>query len=72
MENHENDPQGKTCKCSHHMIKPVLLLIFGIDFFLGAIGVLTNGFVQITWPIIIIIIAIMMMTGKNCKCCQGK
>jgi len=64
--------QGKTCNCSHHMIKPVLLLIFGLDFLLGAIGVFTNVFVQITWPIIVILIAVMMMTGKYCKCCRVK
>ena len=61
--------QGKTCNCSHHIMKPVLLLILGFDFLLGALGVLTNSFVQVTWPIILIIIAIAMMSGKKCKCC---
>jgi len=69
MENHEMGAQGKTCTCSHHMIKPVLLLIFGLDFLLGALGVITNSFVQISWPIIVILIAIAMMSGKKCKCC---
>ena len=64
--------RDKTCPCPHHAMhhtmKPVLLLILGFDFLLGAMGVVTNGFVQITWPIIIIIIAIMMMAGGKCKC----
>jgi hypothetical protein len=70
MENHEMGGQGKVCTCGHHMIKPVLLLILGFDFLLGALGVITNDFVQITWPIIIILISIAMMTGKKCKCDQ--
>ncbi len=64
--------QGKTCKCGHHMAKPVLLLLIGLDILLGALGVFTSYFVQVTWPILLIIIAVMMMTGRHCKCDQAK
>ena len=60
--------QGKTCTCSHHMVKPVLLLLLGFDFLLGTLGVFTSYFVQVTWPIIVILIAIMMIAGRKCKC----
>jgi hypothetical protein len=72
MENHEMETQGKKCGCGHHMAKPVLLLLLGLDFLLGTLGVFTNGFVQVTWPIIVILIAIMMMVGVKCKCCAAK
>ena len=66
------DMQGTKCGCGHHMAKPVLLLLFGLDFLLGALGVFTSNFVQVTWPIIVILIAIMMMMGRKCKCCAEK
>lgn len=70
MDHQEMGGQGKVCGCNHHMTKPMLLLLLGVDFLLGSLGVLTMGFVQITWPIIIILIAVMMMMGRNCKCCK--
>lgn len=67
MENHEM-MHGKVCNCGHHMMKPMLLLIIGLDFLLGALGVLTNEFVQVTWPIVLILIALAMIAGGKCKC----
>jgi hypothetical protein len=58
---------GKGCKCPHHKIGAWLLLVLGIVFLLQACGVVTWGFVNVTWPTLLIIFAI----GKMCKCCGG-
>jgi len=66
MENGEMKA-GKTCSCTHHKVKPWLVILLGLDFFLGAVGVLTMGFVSITWPILLIIWGCTMF----CGCCRG-
>ena len=58
---------GKTCECKHHGVFPVLVTIFGLAFLLRALGVLTEGFVNIVWPILVLVAGLMKM-GK-CKCC---
>ncbi len=60
-----------SCNCHHHKALPVLVMLFGLDFLLGAMGILTPGFVAITWPIIVIAIGAMKFMNKSgmCKCC---
>jgi hypothetical protein len=56
------------CKCPHHKIFPLLVVLFGLDFLLGTLNVFSAYTVNIIWPIIIIIIGFMKM-GRGCKCC---
>jgi len=56
------------CKCPHHRVIPWLIILIGLDFFLGGINVLTWGFVDITWPILLIIAGGTKLVG--CKCCS--
>jgi hypothetical protein len=65
MDNHEMKSEGKTCNCPHHRVMPWLIILFGLDFLLAALGVLTWGFVDITWPILVIIAG----CTKFCRCC---
>ena len=60
--------KGKVCGCMHHMVLPTLVVLIGLDFLLGALGVLTMGFVMISWPIIVIIAGIKMFV--RCDCCS--
>ncbi len=53
------------------MVKPILLLLLGLDFLLGTLNVFTNDFVQLTWPILLILIAVAMMMKEKCKCCKA-
>ena len=59
-------PEGKTCGCAHHRVMPWLIILFGLDFLLAALGVLTWGFASITWPILVIIAG----CTKLCRCCR--
>jgi hypothetical protein len=62
--------KGMTCKCPHHKVMPIIIILIGVDFFLGAVGVLTAGFVSVTWPILLIILGCVKMV--RCGCCSGK
>ena len=66
MENMKN-----MCSCSHHKVMPVLVILFGLTFLLGALGILASGFVNIVWPIIVIAGGLMKWANKSgmCKCC---
>ena len=55
------------CGCKHHKIVPICITLIGLVIFLGAINILTAGFVGIIWPVLLIIIGVMKM--MKCKCC---
>ncbi|MDO8486117.1 MAG: hypothetical protein Q7S77_00220 [Candidatus Staskawiczbacteria bacterium] len=63
--------ENNMCKCPHHKVVPVLIILFGLTFLLEALGVLTAGFAGIVWPIIIIAGGLMKWMTKSgmCKCC---
>lgn len=68
MEEGKMEGKGMVCKCPHHMAIPWLIILIGVDFLLGAISVLTWNFVDITWPILLIIAGIIKLA--HCKCCS--
>lgn len=69
MENHNGEMHGKTCKCPHHKVLPAIIVLIGLDFLLGTVGVFTWGFVDISWPVLVIIAGLMKMNQGSCKCC---
>jgi len=67
MDTHEM--KGKTCNCTHHKVIPVLVILIGVDFLLGAIHIFTWGFVDVTWPILLIIGGAGKLSMGRCTCC---
>ena len=66
----KNMEEGKNvCKCSHHKMVPGLIVVFGLVFLLGALGVLSSNAVSIAWPIVVIAAGAMKMMEGMCKCC---
>ena len=61
--------EGKVCKCTHHKIVPICIILIGLLFLCGAMNIFTASFVSIAWPILLIVIGLVKMRGKNCKCC---
>lgn len=57
------------CKCSHHITTPILVVVFGLLFFLKAIDVVAAQTVAVAWPILVVIAGIMKMCEARCKCC---
>ena len=62
--------QGKTCGCAHHQMGPLLIVLIGVTFLLGALGYVSSAMVAVTWPILLILIGVMKMTRGMCKCCK--
>jgi hypothetical protein len=67
-ESHVMPGKGMTCKCPHHRMIPWIVILIGLDFLLGATMVLTWTFVDITWPILLIIAGIVKLV--RCSCCS--
>ena len=61
--------KGMKCQCPHHKMVPSLMVLFGLAFLLKALGVLTDSFVDVAWPILVILAGGMKMMENKCKCC---
>lgn len=59
------------CKCPHHKVTPVLVVLFGLTFLLGTWGTLSWGAVNVIWPVLVILAGAMKLAEKSgmCKCC---
>ena len=57
---------GPGCRCAHHTVGAVAIILIGVAFLLEALNVLTVSATSIIWPILLIIAA----AGKLCKCCS--
>ncbi|MDO8523166.1 MAG: hypothetical protein Q7S12_02680 [bacterium] len=65
-----NESGNNVCKCPHHKMVPVLVVLFGLTFLLGALDVLSAGTVNIAWPILVVLAGLMKMMTGACKCCD--
>jgi hypothetical protein len=57
---------GKMCKCGHHKLVSLAIILFGLAFLLEALGYMSMQTVNIVWPVIIIVLGFT----KMCKCCS--
>lgn len=57
------------CKCPHHKAMPLGLVIIGLVFLLGYMGILSGVVVMYTWPVVLILIGLSKMGW--CKCCSS-
>ncbi|OGZ67632.1 MAG: hypothetical protein A3C58_00965 [Candidatus Staskawiczbacteria bacterium RIFCSPHIGHO2_02_FULL_34_10] len=59
------------CKCAHHKVMPVLVILFGLTFLLGAWGIFDKNSVNTIWPVLVIVAGFMKIGEKSgmCKCC---
>ncbi len=64
-----NMQQGKVCKCPHHKMMPILVILFGLVFLLGNMGVLSWALVGLVWPVLVIAAGGMKLAKGMCKCC---
>jgi len=61
--------QGMKCSCKHHQAVPVLVILFGLTFLLKALNIVTAEFVDMAWPVLVIVAGLFKMTSRMCKCC---
>lgn len=60
---------GPSCKCPHHKMVPLFIVLIGLTFLLQAFGVLSDYFVSFAWPVLLILIGLQKMFKGVCKCC---
>lgn len=72
---------SRSCKCPHHKMGPVLIILLGLLWLLSALDVISLNIVSITLPVIIIVIGLMVLFRGDCprcnhddegKCCDTK
>ncbi len=56
------------CHCPHHKVVPTIIVLIGLAFLLTALGVLSVETRDIAWPIGVILIGLMKISGGACSC----
>ena len=64
--NHMNT--AEPCRCGHHKVVPVLIILMGLVFLAGFYGIFSAGTVAVAWPIILIAIGAVKLGSGSCKC----
>lgn len=62
--------EGK-CSCPCHKIVGLFIALIGLTFLLGAFNVLSPRVVEVTWPILLILIGMKKVGSGRCKCCKA-
>lgn len=57
------------CACTHHKIVPLLVILFGLDFLAAAMGWVSDSFLAVSWPILVVAGGVMKISRGMCKCC---
>ncbi len=58
---------GMVCKCHHHKIVPLAIILIGLSVLFTNLGYLSADTNAIVWPVLLIVIGVIKL-GK-CKCC---
>ncbi|MDE2037707.1 MAG: hypothetical protein KGI69_00575 [Patescibacteria group bacterium] len=66
--NNTNGSNTCSCKCGHHKLMPIAVMLIALDILLANFGVYSWYVATIIWPILLIVAA----SGKLCKCCGCK
>ena len=65
-DNNSGKVCGGDCKCKHHVVVPVAIMLIGVTFLLQALNILVDAHTAaIVWPVLLIVIG----CTKMCKCC---
>ncbi len=75
MENMDNKEKAvrmadkNTCDCKHHSIVPIVVIIFAAIFLLESLGIISESFVDVLWPLLVGVVGVTMLREKGCGCC---
>ncbi|MDO8664729.1 MAG: hypothetical protein Q7K44_04275 [Candidatus Liptonbacteria bacterium] len=53
----------------HHKTISILVVLFGLDFLAYYMGWVGDSFLNISWPILVIVGGLMKLSKGMCKCC---
>ena len=66
--------KGDVCGCACHkgkyICKGVFLVLFGLLFLLNSLGVLSDSFTSLAWPVLVILCGVGGVMKSCCKCCN--
>ncbi len=57
------------CGCMHHKTTSILVILFGLDFLAYYMGWVSDSFLNISWPLIVIAGGLKKLGGGMYKCC---
>ncbi|MEK7623215.1 MAG: hypothetical protein AAB408_00905 [Patescibacteria group bacterium] len=60
---------GGCCKCMHHKVPVVMVLLIGLLFLAKGLGWVADSTVDVAWPALVILAAASKLGGSKCKCC---
>jgi len=60
----------KKCSCPCHKVTGLFIALIGLTFLLGAFNVISQRVVEVTWPILLVLIGLKLTASGNCKCCD--
>ncbi|MDB5189236.1 MAG: hypothetical protein JWL82_193 [Parcubacteria group bacterium] len=64
--NHMNN--AGACTCPHHKSGAIIIILLGLTFLLGTMGVLSSMIVGYALPVLVILLGITKLMGGSCKC----
>ena len=64
-----NQGDANVCKCFHHKMWGILVIVFGLLFLGEAFGWWSSRIVMVGWPLVIIAAGLFKLTEHKCKCC---
>lgn len=65
------DMTDPLCTCHHHRIAPIALVLIGLDFLANALGLVSDGFLAVSWPILLVVAGLAKLLGRTCRCCRA-
>lgn len=60
---------GKGCRCAHHKVCAILVVLFGLLFLAKAGGYVSVETVNWVWPLLVIACGANRLGAGKCKCC---
>src|SRR3989338_8353526 len=60
----------KSCRCPHHSLTAIFLVLLAITLILGNTGVIAEHTASIIWPIFLGLIGLQKAFERRCKCCN--
>ena len=60
----------KKCSCACHKLVGIFVALIGLTFLLGALKVIPMQAVEVTWPILVLLIGVKLVFTGRCKCCD--
>lgn len=60
----------KSCRCPHHSLSAIFLVLLALTLVLGNAGVIAEHTASMIWPIFLALIGLQMLVTRRCKCCS--